>query len=361
MRIALMGTRGVPAQYGGFETAAEEIGARLATRGHEVFVYCRNKGQRERWYRGMRLVNLPAPRRRELETLGHSLLSAADALRRNFDCVVLFNAANAPVIPLLRAPIAVHIDGLEWRRDKWSGRAKAYLRWAERQAVTRADRVIADARGIQDYVRDRYGLTADFIPYGAPILTDAARHGRLPEGVESRAFHLVVARFEPENSIGLILEGYAESGARHPLLLVGDSPYASEYREECYRRAQRTKNVISVGSIWDQDLLNACYAQSLTYIHGHTVGGTNPSLLRAMGAGAAVIARDGPFNREVAGDAAEYFSNSSELAELILAAERNPVEAEVRGQRLMTRATDQYRWDAVADDYERLCAEIVEG
>jgi len=357
VKIALLGTRGVPAQYGGFETAAEEIGARLATRGHEVVVYCRNQDQHLRSYRGMRLVNLPAIRHRAMETLSHTLLSAIHASTRRFDCAILFNAANAPALPLLRMPSAVHMDGLEWRRAKWQGTAQRYLRWSERRAVNGADAVIADARGIQTYVRETYNRESVFIPYGAPILNEDPA-ARPAIDVQPGEFHLLVARIEPENSIELVLHAYQSSSARYPLVVIGDNPYPSEYLRRCIELLRASEQIIWLGSVWNQTELDWCYANCLTYLHGHTVGGTNPSLLRAMGAGAGVIARDVSFNREVCGPDGEYFSDEDQLIAALMQAEREPSAAVRRGGNLRHRASREYRWDAVAEAYEDLCADL---
>ena len=174
MRIGLLGTRGVPARYGGFETAAEEIGSRLVEHGHEVVVYCRNPGQDLAYYQGMALVNLPAVRARAVETLSHTALSVMHAvLRDHLDVAFVFNAANAPFLPMLRAagvPVAIHVDGLEWRRAKWGTQASAYYRWAEARSARWADAIIADAYGIAEHLRRAHGVQAHYLPYGAPIV-----------------------------------------------------------------------------------------------------------------------------------------------------------------------------------------------
>jgi glycosyltransferase involved in cell wall biosynthesis len=309
----------------------------------------------------MRLVNLPAPRRRAIETLGHTFISAVHASRLGLDCVVLFNAANAPLLPLLRMPVAVHLDGLEWKRGKWAGRGQQYLRWAERRAVLHADRVVADARAIQKYVSDTYGAGSEFIPYGALLLGEDTDSSNLPAGLKPRQYHLVVARFEPENSVEMILRAYLASDAKLPLLLVGDAPYESSYRTTCIGLASSSADVLNVGAVWDQAVLDACYAHCLTYLHGHTVGGTNPSLLRAMGAGACVVARDVVFNREVAGPDARFFSSDAELGRHIVELEAAPLVAAGEGGRLRKRAASAYRWDAVAQSYEQLCADLCSG
>src|SRR3954452_2652979 len=173
MRIALVGTRGVPARYGGFETAVEEVGQRLAARGHSVVVYCRNDGQTIDRHLGMELVNLPALRFKQTETLSHTALSIAHLAREPCDVAILFNAANAPLLPGLRLrgiPVAVHVDGLEWKRSKWSGAGRHYYQRAERGGDLSGDRLLTDAQAIRDYYRERHGADATFIAYGAPIV-----------------------------------------------------------------------------------------------------------------------------------------------------------------------------------------------
>jgi glycosyltransferase involved in cell wall biosynthesis len=362
-RIAMIGTRGVPARYGGFETAVEEVGRRLATRGHSVVVYCRNEGQNASHHLGMKLVTLPALRLKQTETLSHTALSIAHLAIHPCDAAILFNAANAPLLPGLQLrgfPVALHVDGLEWKRSKWSGAGRHYYRQAERIAVRWADRLIADAQAIRDYYRGRYGVDATFIPYGAPIRHNRAGD-RIPElGLEPAGYHLVVARMEPENNAHLIVEGYVRGGVRLPLVVVGDAPHAASYGATV-RSLADGRDVRFVGSVWDQALLDQLYANALLYLHGHSVGGTNPSLLRAMGAGAPVAAYDVVFNREVLGDTGMYFADASEVERLILEAEADRNASAARGLAGQRRAAATYDWDEVTDQYERLCRELIDG
>jgi glycosyltransferase involved in cell wall biosynthesis len=362
MRLALLGTRGVPARYGGFETAAEEIGRRLVERGHEVVVYCRNPGQTRTEYLGMRLVNLPAVRHRAAETMSHTMLSVGHAIAREHpDVAIVFNAANAPFLPALRAariPVAVHVDGLEWKRAKWGVHAASYYRWAEARSTRWADAVIADAHGIADHLRDAHGVQAHCIAYGAPIVApDASRLAEI--GLSARGYHLVVARFEPENHVQEIVTGYVASRAQLPLVVIGDAPYAEEYRAQVRAAAGNDPRVRFLGSLWDSDLLDTLYAHAMTYLHGHSVGGTNPSLLRAMGAGAPVSAYDVIFNREVAADAGVYFTSPADVAGLCEAAEDAPDAATARGSAGQADVAARYRWSDVADAYEALALELL--
>ncbi|MGD9988015.1 DUF1972 domain-containing protein [Pseudonocardia sp.] len=356
----MIGTRGVPARYGGFETAVEEIGRRLAEAGHGIRVYCRG-GDRSSHYLGMRRTRLPALKHPITETLSHTALSVAHLALHRTDVALVFNAANAPLLPVIRAsriPVAVHVDGLEWKRAKWGPNGRRYYLANERLAVRLADELIADAVGIQDYYRDRYNAGSVFIPYGAAIQKECDAAELLKLGLHPNSYHLVVARLEPENHVDVIVKGYAMSNAVKPLIVVGSVPYRSEHEKLVKELARQDSRIRLVGGVWDSNLLDSLYAGAATYLHGHSVGGTNPSLLRAMGAGASVIAWDVNFNREVLGDHARFFSTPAALAHAVSAAETEPDEATAQGEAARQRAIDLYDWDDVATRYESLCREL---
>lgn len=365
LRIALIGTRGIPAAYGGFETAVEEVGRRLVERGHRVLVYGRDAGTSGDVHLGMRRVTLPAVRQKALETLSHTALSTAHAVTKaRPDAAFVFNAANSPFLPVLRArgiPVALHMDGLEWRRSKWGGRGKAYYRWAEGFGVRTADAIIADAPGIADYYRHQFDVSSELIRYGAPLLDDAATDGIRALGLEPGGYHLVVARFEPENHVREIVEGYAASTAAKPLVVVGSAPYAADYTAAIDALAAADERIRLLGAVYDQDLLDALYHHAFTYLHGHSVGGTNPSLLRAMGAGTAVIAYDVVFNREVLDGQGWYFGDPTAVATALEAAEADPAAADSGARSLRARAAEDFSWDAVADAYEQLALRLARG
>lgn len=364
LSIAMVGTRGVPAAYGGFETAVEEIGRRLVERGHRVLVYTRGSASTEREYLGMEVIHLPAVPVKQVETLSHTGLSAVHAVvRLRPDVAFVFNAANSPFLPLLRArriPTALHMDGLEWRRSKWGPRGRAYYRWAERFGVRRADALIADAPGIADYYRHQFDVETEMIRYGAPILDSADADGIGGIGLEPHAYHLVVARFEPENHVREIVEGYSVSDARLPLAVVGSAPYSADYTQQIQAIADGDSRIRLLGGVYDQRLLDALYFHAFTYLHGHSVGGTNPSLLRAMGAGTAIIAFDVGFNRETAGDG-WFFSDSDGVAQAVHAAEADRERVAAAGRFARDRAAAEFDWDAVAERYEDLARRLAAG
>lgn len=362
----MYGTRGVPAAYGGFETAIQEIGRRLVTRGHEVTVYCRNSNKpRLKTHLGMTLVHLPALHLKSLETLSHTAASMIhQSLYRRNDVAFMFNSANSLFLPALRVrrvPTAVHVDGLEWKRGKWGRTGRKYYRFAEEFAVRHADALIADAQGIANYYNEEFGIPTELLAYGAPIIEDPAADRLKELGLDAGEFHLVVARFEPENHVEMIVQGYVESSARHPLLVVGSAPYSAAYTQEIGAKAKSDPRVRMLGGIWDQELLDQLYSNALTYIHGHSVGGTNPSLLRAMGAATSVLAFDVNFNREVTGDNAGYFGDATQLRTLLESAEEAPDACRANGRSLQGRARKLYDWDEVAMGYEALAIRLADG
>jgi glycosyltransferase involved in cell wall biosynthesis len=354
-----MGTRGVPALYGGFETAVEEIGKRLVARGYDVTVYCRNPGQTMTSYEGMKLVNAPALRHRMAETLSHTAASTAHAIVKDRpDVVLLLNAGNAPLLkPLALAgiPTAIHLDGLESKREKWRGTGAKYYRWAERASVKWGVEVIADAQAIADHVQREYGRTCTVIPYGAEVIDPGS--DRLVElALEPQGYHLIVARFEPENHVLDAVHAYRQSSESRPLVVVGSAPYSEWYVTKVRDAAQGDPRIRFTGGIYDQGMLDQLYANCVTYIHGHSVGGTNPSLLRAMGAGAPVLAYDVEFNHEVTADAAFFWADADALTPLLDQLADHQHDDRLRELRAggQERVREAYQWDSVTDAYEAL-------
>jgi glycosyltransferase involved in cell wall biosynthesis len=313
----------------------------------------------------MNLVHLPALRHKAVETLSHTALSVAHAaVHKTPDAAFVFNAANAPFVPWLHLrgiPTAVHVDGLEWQRGKWGPAGKRYYRWAEQYCVRQADALIADAQGITDYYQREFSVPTELITYGTRILREPSSDRLAELDLQPGGYHLVVARFEPENHVDVIIEGYLRSSARLPLVVVGSAPYAAAYTARIEERAASDPRIRVLGGIWDQDQLDQLYANAVTYLHGHSVGGTNPSLLRAMGAGTAVIAWDVVFNREVLGTAGMFFDSAEALAPLIEDAELAPHHTEELGSALQSRAAQRYNWDDVTGGYEALAVRLAAG
>ena len=363
MKIALIGTRGVPARYGGFETCAEEVGRRLARRGHEIWVYGRTGYDRRRleYYEGMRLVRLPALRVKFLETLSHTALSLVHAAGRRMDAVLVFNSANSPLIALsgrIGRKTVLHTDGLEWMREKWRGPGRLYYKLAERLAAHLPAALISDSRVIQRYYRDVYRRETRFISYGAPV--EESRDPSLLDrfGLRPGEYFLQIARFEPENNQGLAVRAFEGLAAEKKLVLVGGSRYRTTYAAETM--ATTDARIMFPGYCYESDVLRELLCHAYAYIHGNEVGGTNPGLLQAMGAGCFVIARDVPFNREVCGDAALYFRKDVEdLREKMVWALANEAALGAFKERARRTVRERYDWDAVALEYERLFIDVI--
>ena len=372
MKLAILGTRGVPPNYGGFETFAGELSTRLVQRGHEVWVYCRagvdeptsrpvDEGRLEDSttrrlddWNGVHRIVLPAARHKYLETVSHAFLSALDALRRDFDAVLVCNAANAFVLPLLRAariPCAINVDGIERKRRKWNALGRAVYAIGETFSVAFANRVVADAEVIAAYYREHYAFPPDVIPYGCdfPEEEDSDVLDRL--GVKD--YILYVSRFEPENNPLEVLEAVQNARLATPLVMVGKGLYAKELDRQIRERA--TGNVIAPGALYGRDY-RTLQRNALLYIQATEVGGTHPALIEAMGSGGVVLALDTPENREVGGDAVGYFRlrPGETLSGTLRTWIADPALRESMRGRARRRAAGLYSWERVTDAYERL-------
>jgi glycosyltransferase involved in cell wall biosynthesis len=370
LRIALIGSRGIPARYGGYETLMEEISWRLRARGHQVTVYCRSHYTRrdEREHRGVELVVLPTVRTKYLDTPVHTFLAclhaAARSLRRErrFDAVLVVNAANALFVPILRLagrPTALHVDGIERRRAKWGLPGRAVYALSERLAGWVASRLITDARVIEDHYRARYGRESTMITYGVEPQPPAIEGLLARLGLRPGGYFLYVSRFEPENNPQRVLEAYAQAPGDMPLVLVGDAPYANVLIAELRERAGRDPRVLLPGAIYG-DGYKELQAGAYAYIHATEVGGTHPALVEAMGYGRCLLVNDTPENREVVGDAGWYFDarEPSTLAALCARALASPSAVAALAAQAAERARRLFSWDKVSADYERVFSDL---
>jgi len=314
----------------------------------------------------MHVVNAPAIRHRVAETLSHTAASTVHAVIKDKpDVALVLNAGNAPLLKPLRAariPTAIHLDGLESKREKWRGAGARYYRWAEKASVKWADAVIADSRAIADHVKREYGRECVFIPYGAEVI-DPGSERLIEMDLIRRDYHLIVARFEPENHVLDAVHAYRESEETRPLMVVGSAPYSQWYIDKVHEAANADPRIRFPGGIYDQGLLDQLYANARTYIHGHSVGGTNPSLLRAMGAGAPVLAYDVEFNREVTAGQAFFWGDADELARILdEIAEEEDVDSVLQAysEQGRQRILENYQWGDVARRYEKLLQRLIE-
>lgn len=370
LSIAILGTRGVPPRYGGFETFAAELGTRLVARGHRVTVYCRSYLYPERpaSWEGIGLVYLPAIEQKYLETVSHAFLSAIHAMGAGYDAILLCNAANAFVLPILRAarlPVATNVDGIERKRKKWNALGKVVYLTGEALAAHFSTRVVADASTIARYYRDAFAVEAETIAYGSdfPEEPDSDVLDRL--GLEAEEYVLYVSRFEPENHPLEVAEAFRRVATDLPLVMVGSAPYSSELirRLEEVAAEKRTAagspcgRVILPGAIYGADY-RTLQRSARIYIQATEVGGTHPALIEAMGSNGAVLALDTPENREVGGESIRYFRFEGEASlPRVLADALASDDAEIR-VRARGRARANYAWEGVVDAYEALFREI---
>jgi glycosyltransferase involved in cell wall biosynthesis len=365
MRLALVGTRGIPANYGGFETCAEELAVGLTTNGHDVTVYCRpgNAPGNPDTYRGAKLVYRRYIETKSLGTLSHTAHSLLHASTQGFDALMIFNAGNGPlcIIPKLgRTPFAVNVDGLEWKRTKWGKAAKLYYQFGEWCSARLATRVVSDSRAIQAYYDNRYSTSSTFIAYGAHV-EGSSNPSILDEyGLTPGDYFLVASRLEPENNADTTVRAFEKVNTDKKLVIAGganwDSPFVESLKKTEDSRVQLLGPVYKEGHI--QELHAHCYA----YVHGNEVGGTNPALLKALGYGNCVLALDVPFNAEVVGDAAMlYEKDPSALAATMQELIDHPELAQQYRERAPRRVNEAYQWSAVVRDYETLFQRIDEG
>lgn len=364
MKIAIVGTRGVPAAYGGFETFAEELGARLVERGHAVTVYGRSHSVPAglRSHRGMRLRVLPTIRHKYLDTVAHTALSVVDLLPRRFDVVLICNNANAPfaLVPRLSgARVALNVDGLEWQRGKWGRLGRWYYQacaWlSPRLPIT----LVSDAKVIADWYLREHGRRTVYIPYGSDPAIEPPGPTLERLGLEAGRYVLYVSRLEPENNADRVIDAYRIAGGQTalgvPLVVVGDAPYATAYKQRLEAMAQETPGVRLTGYVFGQGYAEL-QSNATVYVQATEVGGTHPALVEAMGRSACIIANDVPEHREVLADAGRYYdrNDAASLAGVL----RELLSDDVQRGRLSaaagSRAMAHFSWAAVTDQYERL-------
>ena len=357
MRIAILGTRGIPARYGGFETFAEELSTRLAARGHQVSVYCRDAGPLE--YRGVNLRHLPSIRHKYFDTLAHTFLSTLHLLFHRTDVALYCNGANAVFTPIPRLsgmPVALNVDGLERNRKKWNRLAKSWYRISEKLATFCPTTVVTDARSIQDYYLEHYAKPTVFIPYGAELGKVASRGALDRLGLEPQRYFLYVSRMEPENNPLMVRQCFEKLRTDFRLALIGDAPYAPDYIRQV--RNTNDARIVMPGAIYGQEyheLGSHCFA----YIHATEVGGTHPALIEAMGRGALVLYLNTKENAEVAAGVGIPFEDDlTAKLEMVLAMSES--EREQYRSKAMQRIRERYSWESVTDAYEALLEKLAQ-
>jgi glycosyltransferase involved in cell wall biosynthesis len=357
MKLAILGSRGFPSTYGGYETLVRHLAPHLAGAGHDVTVYCRARdaGRRVWITEDVRCIATPGRETKSLSTLTFGMTATLDASFRRFDSILVLNIANGFWFPALRAsrtPFAVNTDGIEWERGKWSRAGRTTFRAGAWMTARNASELICDSHAIGAIWKERFGRDSTFIPYGAPVLSEVGRDRLEAAGVRSEPYLLVVARLIPENNVELTLDALELLGDQAPqTVIVGSANFDSptENRLQTMESAGRVK---WLGHVDDQQLLTQLWANSAVYVHGHSVGGTNPALLQALGAGAPTLALDTPFNAEVLPYPEHRFPRDARALagriQSIMASQSLREEMAQRGRAIIR---ERYSWDDVCQAY----------
>lgn len=361
MKIAILGTRGVPNNHGGFEQFAEYLSVYLAQKGHDTFVYnSHDHPYQEKTWNGVNILHQKDPENK-IGTAGqfiYDLNCIRDARKRNFDIILQLGYTSSSVWGKLlpkKAVIITNMDGMEWKRSKYSNKVRKFLMLAEKLAVKTSDYLVSDSIGVQDYLDSKYQAKSTFIPYGAFNFVDSNENSLKEYGLERHKYSLLIARLEPENSIEVILDGVVKSKSEEPFLVIGkhDTKYGG-YLKHKFKDESRIQ---FLGGIYDIEVLNNLRFYSRVYFHGHTVGGTNPSLLEAMASYSLICANNNPFNKYILQEDGLYFNTSSEVTTLLDVTNKNDYSIQLQNNR--NKIDTLYNWDIVNKQYEDLFESVL--
>jgi glycosyltransferase involved in cell wall biosynthesis len=369
LRIGMLGLYGMPLpdlHFTGFETAFGEIAPRLAAAGHEVTIYCRRShyppSLRPREHEGVRLNYVPSPGGKNLSGLTATLLASLHALMfGRYDLFFFVNVGmghHAALCRVLGARVVMNVDGLDWKRGKWGAFARAYFMTAARSAIRFCNALVTDADAMHRYYLDEFGKDTTMIAYGAyveqseqPELIDAF-------GVTRDEYFLIASRLIPENHADLIMEAHRASGTRRKLVIAGGANYDSPFHRRL--RELATEQVVFTGHIHNQKVIKELHCNCFAYVHGHSVGGTNPSLLKAMGYGNCILALDTVFNREVLDDTGLLFpKDAGSLAQLMRRVEADAALVADLRRKGPQRILANYTWEKIATQYGELFEAVV--
>ncbi|HEV8287274.1 MAG TPA: DUF1972 domain-containing protein [Chitinophagaceae bacterium] len=361
MKIGILGSRGIPNAYGGFEQFAQHLSVGLVQKGHEVFVYNSSlHPYKEKTWHGVNIIHCK-DWEDKLEAAGqffYDLNCINDARKRNYD-VLLQLGYTSNSIWHWRWPKnsfnMVNMDGLEWKRTQYSVLTRKFIKKAEKWAARYADHLIADSLGIQSYLQKKYQRMSTYIPYGAEIFNDPDPAVLSQFNLQPHQYYLSVSRMEPENNVELIIHGYLRSKQEYPLVMVGNT--MNKFGKQ-WAKKYEGKKLKFPGGIYDKVILNNLRFFSKLHFHGHSAGGTNPSLLEAMACGCQIAAHENDFNRAILQNEADYFSNEQEVADLINRASDGNLIYQ-RKQLNLEKIKTIYNWDKIIEDYEKIMLELV--
>ncbi|MBN1274432.1 MAG: DUF1972 domain-containing protein [Candidatus Aminicenantes bacterium] len=358
-KIAILGSRGIPAKWGGFETLAEELSKRLFRYGYEPTVVCENIGSHihQKTYKGIHLKYVRTVQVRGLRSIVSHLVSVIQS-RKGYDIIYMLGYHNAIfllILKLYRKKIWINMDGLEWKRSKWGFFSRNYLRVMEKIAMLASDIVIADSTEILKYLYKKYnaGHKISYISYGADIPETPLPIFPLKKfNLAPKDYFIVVCRLEPENLVHTIIEGYVQSNVNRKLVIVGPIEGSKKYVRRLLN-FQKYKGVVFLGGVYKKETIISLRFHCLAYFHGHSVGGTNPSLLEAMACGNFIIAHDNPFNRATAGNTAVYFKDSGDITRL-LSNQKNMALFKEMNEKSQQRIRQFYNWEHIVQKYLHL-------
>lgn len=374
MKIALVGSRGIPARYSGFEQFYEQFAVRLAERGHDVTVYNRSHFIKDvkKEYKGVRIVSLPSIATKHLDTITHTALSSLHALFQGYDIVYYCIVGNSPLVWLPRlvgAKTLINVDGEDWAREKWSGFAKTYQKWCEKIACLCSNVVVADAKGILNRYHELYNHETIFVPYGANIRTkyrvgdgESAPDALKKWGLSPGHYVFYVGRFVPENSIDLLIRAFKRLKTDQKLVVVGDAPYADEFKQSLHKLAGDDERIVFTGYAFGDDYAELS-ANASFYVQPAGIDGTRPALLDQMGFGNCVLVRNSTVNMEVIGDCGCFFDKErleDSLTEVMQDLLDHPEKIESFRGKVTSRIENYYNWEWVTSFYEDLFARLKE-
>lgn len=365
MRIGLIGSRGYPAVYGGYETFVRELVPRAVARGHELVVYCRESPNGDRVWAvdGAECRQTRGVDDYHLSQLSYGLTSCLDVRRREVDAALIVNLGNGFWMPLLRrarVPTVMNVDGLEWERGKWGALGHTAFKTGARLSARYADALVADSHAIAEIWEERYGTRPTYIPYGADVYDDNAHDEVRNVGVQPGQYTLTVARVVPENNVLMTLDALdLLPEEERPVHVIVGSGFGSKLHQELRARAEARSDLIHLGQVTDQRRLAQLFHHCRLYVHGHSVGGTNPSLLQALGSGAPSLAYDCPFTREVIGGRPDvYYSDAESLASQMSALLGDDTASAALSAHGRERVAQHYRWSDVCDAYLDLISHL---
>lgn len=364
MKIAVLGSRGYPSYYGGYETFVREFARHSVERGHDVTVYCRwLKDGAPIWETdGVTCRGVPGIDMQSLSTLSYGLASARDAIRGDYDAALVLNSANGFFLPMLEQagiPTVVNVDGLEWERGKWNSLGRNAFRVASRLVARHASAIVADSRAIAQYWARKFDVRPVYIPYGGHVIDDDSTDELDALGIPAGEYVLTVSRLVPENHVELTLDAVDMLAPdRPPHVICGSARQPTDLTRRLKARDARD-DTWWLGHVSNDRLLHQLWRHCRTYVHGHSVGGTNPSLVQALAAGAPTLAFDSEFTRQVIGNVDAYYDDRPEsLADRLRGVAASPEYRETLVANGMERVRDEYSWQTVCDSYLELLADV---